>query len=70
LALAAEVARGALQAQALTKQAVDAGLDLSVQEGLALERDLFVEVFRTEDSQIGVASFLADGPGKANFTGR
>jgi enoyl-CoA hydratase len=70
IALAAEVARGALQAQALTKRAVDRGLDLSVNDGLALERDLFVEVFHTEDSQTGVASFLEKGPGQAHFTGR
>jgi enoyl-CoA hydratase len=70
IALAAEVARGALQAQALTKRAVDRGLDLSVEDGLALERDLFVEVFHTEDSQTGVASFLEKGPGQAEFTGR
>ena len=37
---------------------------------LALERELFVEVFGTEDSQIGVQSFLEHGPGKADFTGR
>jgi enoyl-CoA hydratase len=30
----------------------------------------FEEVFRTEDSQIGVKSFLENGPGKATFTGR
>jgi enoyl-CoA hydratase len=70
LALAAEVAAGALQAQALTKQAVDRGLDLSLEDGLTLERDLFVEVFHTEDSQTGVASFLESGPGQARFTGR
>ena len=29
-----------------------------------------MEVFRTEDSQIGVKSFLEQGPGKATFTGR
>ena len=34
------------------------------------ERDAFVEAFRTEDSQIGVKSFLENGPGKAEFTGR
>jgi enoyl-CoA hydratase/carnithine racemase len=69
-ALAAEVAAGALQAQALTKRAVDDGLTQSLQGGLDLERDLFVEVFDTEDSQIGVRSFLEHGPGKAEFTGR
>ncbi len=70
LALAAAVAAGALTAQALVKRAVDAGMDHTVGDGLAIERDLFVEVFHTEDSQIGVKSFLEHGPGKAQFTGR
>jgi enoyl-CoA hydratase len=70
LALAGELARGALAAQALGKRAVDLGLDLGLPDALALERELFVEVFRTEDSQIGVQSFLEHGPGQAAFTGR
>jgi len=67
--LAAEVARGAVQAQALTKRAVDEGLDGDLAGGLAIERALFEQVFHTDDSRIGVQSFLADGPGKATFTG-
>ena len=43
---------------------------MTLPEAMALERGLFVEVFRTEDSQIGVRSFLEHGPGKATFTGR
>ena len=70
LALAAEVAKGASVAQAIIKQAVDEGLALPLHDGLALERRLFTEVFHTEDSQIGVRSFLDNGPGKAEFTGR
>jgi hypothetical protein len=35
-----------------------------------VERERFVDAFRTEDSQIGVKSFLEHGPGKAEFTGR
>jgi len=70
LALAAEVARGALAAQALVKQAVDRGDGLDLGAALAVERELFEEVFRTEDSRIGVASFLEHGPGAATFTGR
>ena len=70
LALATEVARGALVAQALTKQAIDAGLSVSLADGLAIERAAFEEVFRSDDSRIGVASFLEHGPGKATFTGR
>ena len=69
LALAAEVARGPLAAQALTKRAIDEGLSTSLTDGLALEQKAFVEAFRTEDSQIGVQSFLEHGPGKATFTG-
>ena len=69
LALAAQVANGALRAQAITKRLIDAGLATSLDEGLALEREGFVEVFGTEDSQIGVKSFLEHGPGKAEFTG-
>jgi len=70
LALAAEVARGAVQAHALMKQVIDDGMDRSLADGLSLELGAFEAVFRTDDSQIGVKSFLAEGPGKANFTGR
>ncbi|MCB0954550.1 MAG: enoyl-CoA hydratase/isomerase family protein [Ilumatobacter sp.] len=70
LALATEVAKGALQAQALTKRAVDEGLDGDLAGGLAIEKALFEQAFHTEDSRIGVQSFLANGPGKATFTGR
>jgi enoyl-CoA hydratase/carnithine racemase len=69
LALAAEVAKGAVAAQAIVKRLIDDGLSTSLAAGLRLEREGFVEVFRTEDSQIGVASFLEHGPGKATFAG-
>lgn len=70
LALAAEIAHGALVAQALVKRAVDEGLSTDLADGLLLERRVFVESFRSDDSRIGVQSFLAEGPGKARFTGR
>jgi enoyl-CoA hydratase len=69
LALAGEVARGPLQAQAMVKRAVDSGLDVPLSGALKLERDLFEAVFHTVDSKIGVRSFLVHGPGKAEFTG-
>jgi enoyl-CoA hydratase/carnithine racemase len=69
LALAAEVAKGAVVAQAMIKRAVELGLDLGIPEAMKLELDLFEDVFRTSDSQIGVKSFLESGPGKATFTG-
>lgn len=70
LTLAAEVARGAVVAQALVKRAVDEGLSSTLVDGLSLERRLFVESFESDDSRIGVQSFLVNGPGKAEFTGR
>jgi enoyl-CoA hydratase len=69
-ALAAEMARGAVLAQAICKQVIDDGLDVTLPQGLAMERKGFVDVFRTEDSQIGVKSFLEHGPGKAAFIGK
>lgn len=68
-ALAAQVAAGALAAQAIAKRVIDAGLSGALVDGLRLEREAFVEVFETDDSQVGVASFLEHGPGKAAFTG-
>ncbi|MGB0114831.1 MAG: enoyl-CoA hydratase-related protein [Ilumatobacteraceae bacterium] len=69
LALAAEVASGALAAQAICKRLIDDGMSASLEDGLALERSGFVEVFHTDDARTGVASFLEHGPGKATFTG-
>ncbi|MGI9645828.1 MAG: enoyl-CoA hydratase/isomerase family protein [Ilumatobacteraceae bacterium] len=69
LALAAECARGAVLAQAFAKQAIDDGLSTSLSDGLRIEQEAFIESFRTDDSQIGVKSFLEHGPGKAEFTG-
>jgi enoyl-CoA hydratase/carnithine racemase len=70
LGLAAELARGAVVAQEIAKRAIDRGLEGPLDAGLALEQDLFAEVFATEDAGIGVASFLEHGPGKATFVGR
>lgn len=70
LELASSVATGATIAQRLIKRAVVEGLDRPLADGLAQERELFVEVFASEDSRIGVQSFLQNGPGKATFTGR
>ena len=67
---AAELARGAVVAQGLAKQAIDRGLSGSLSDGIEIEQELFVDVFRTDDARIGVESFLTNGPGKAAFTGR
>jgi enoyl-CoA hydratase/carnithine racemase len=70
LSWAAELARGAVVAQAFCKEAIDEGLQGRLEDGLDLEQELFGRVFETEDSQIGVKSFLESGPGKAAFTGK
>jgi enoyl-CoA hydratase len=70
LARAAELAGGAVAAQALAKRAIDEGLDGSLEAGLDLEQDLFAQVFATADARTGVASFLEHGPGKATFEGK
>lgn len=69
-ALAGELAKGALAAQALAKRAIDEGLSGTLADGIALEQSVFAESFATEDAKVGVASFLEHGPGKATFTGR
>ena len=67
---AGELAAGPTVAIGLAKRAIDEGLDGPLSEGLDLESELFVEVFDSDDAAIGVQSFRAHGPGKAEFTGR
>jgi enoyl-CoA hydratase/carnithine racemase len=70
LAWAEELAAGAVVAMGLAKRAIDRGLDGSLDAGLAEETAAFAEVFATEDAETGIASFKANGPGKATFRGR
>jgi enoyl-CoA hydratase/carnithine racemase len=69
LALASELAAGAVAAHGLAKRAVDVGVELSLADGLTLERELFEKVLATTDARVGMASFLRDGPGRARFVG-
>jgi enoyl-CoA hydratase/carnithine racemase len=52
------------------KAAIDGGLDGGLDAGLALETHLFAALFATEDKKAGMESFVANGPGKAEFVGR
>src|ERR1700728_850914 len=70
LAWAAELAAGAVLAHSFATAAVDRGLDGSLGEGLAIEREAFAAVGRTDDAAIGIRSFSENGPGKATFVGR
>lgn len=49
------------------KESVDLMGDAPLSAGLAMDRHLLAGLFGTRDRKIGMASFLADGPGKARF---
>ncbi len=68
LELAATFAAGPRHALALAKDAIDGGLEGSLDAGLLLEQERFVASFTTSDARVGVASFLEHGPGRAEFT--
>ena len=70
LAMAKKFAAGPPLALAAAKRAIDEGLDMPLAQGLALESELFAELFDTEDQKTGMASFVEHGPGKATFVGR
>ena len=70
VAMARKFAAGPPLALAAAKRAIDEGLDGSLDAGLDLETRLFTELFGSEDQQTGMRSFLENGPGKAQFSGR
>jgi enoyl-CoA hydratase/carnithine racemase len=70
VAWAAQFASGPRHALRAAKQAIDAGLEVDLDTGLVIERQAFAALFATEDRTTGMASFLAEGPGKARFAGR
>lgn len=70
LAFAATLASGATVALAAAKRCIDDGMEVDLATGLRIESAGFAALFATGDQKTGMASFLADGPGKATFTGR
>ncbi len=52
------------------KEAIDRGLEVDLVTGLEIERMQFSGLFATRDREIGMASFVEHGPGKAVFEGR
>jgi len=68
--LAAQYARGPLVALRAAKMAIQRGLEMDMADALAFEREVFVNLFATEDQKVGMRSFLEEGPGKAKFVGR
>jgi len=51
------------------KEAIDHGLEVDLHTGLEIERMQFAGLFATRDREIGMASFVEHGPGKAKFEG-
>jgi enoyl-CoA hydratase/carnithine racemase len=70
LALATKLAAGAPYALRAAKEAIDRGLEVDLATGLEIERLQFTGLFATEDRSIGMASFIENGPGKAEWSGR
>ncbi|MFD4629673.1 enoyl-CoA hydratase/isomerase family protein [Streptomyces sp. NPDC058284] len=66
-AWAARLARGPAIALRAAKESIDAGLETSLDTGLAIERTWFAGLFATEDRERGMRSFVEEGPGKAKF---
>jgi enoyl-CoA hydratase/carnithine racemase len=67
---AQRLAKGPTRAHAATKAMVRRFLDEGVRGADASIGDIAAPLFATEDLQNAVDSFLAEGPGKANFSGR
>jgi enoyl-CoA hydratase/carnithine racemase len=67
LTMARKFAKGPALSLAAAKAAIDGGLNGDLATGLRLESHLFASVFATDDRQVGIASFLEKGPGKAVF---
>jgi enoyl-CoA hydratase/carnithine racemase len=67
---AAGYAKGPGLALRAAKQVIDRGLEAGIDAGLLLERQAFHALFATEDAAEGMASFAANGPGKATFRNR
>ena len=69
VAWAAQFSGAATFAIRAAKESIDSGLDVDLETGLAIERQQFAALFATQDSSIGMKSFMESGPGKAQFVG-
>lgn len=67
-AMASVIAKQALVAVQKSKKAINDGWDLSIQEGIDLEVELFAQCFDTEDQKNGMNAFLKKE--KVEFEGK
>lgn len=65
---AKKLSRGATRAMGIIKRCLYKGIELSIEEGLKLDKDGFVEVFKTEDAKEGLTAFVEKR--KAQFKGK
>jgi len=70
LEAARKFAHGPRAALRAAKIAVNWGARGDFRAGIVLERELFADLFSTEDQKTGMQSLLDQGPGKAKFVGR
>jgi enoyl-CoA hydratase/carnithine racemase len=63
-------AKGPLAALRAAKIAINWGARGDFRSGIVLEREVFADLFATEDQREGMRSFVERGPGKASFSGR
>ena len=70
VAWAKQFAGAAPYALRAIKECVDQGIETDLETGLFIERRHFSSIFATEDAKVGMQSFVANGPGKATFTGK
>jgi enoyl-CoA hydratase/carnithine racemase len=70
VAWARQFSGAATYAVRAAKESIDRGLEVDLATGLAIERQQFAALFATDDRRIGMTSFVENGPGKAEFTGR
>ncbi|MBF4767503.1 enoyl-CoA hydratase/isomerase family protein [Nocardioides agariphilus] len=70
VAWAGQFANAAAFALRAAKETIDRGLETDLETGLEMERQQFAALFATEDRDIGMRSFVENGPGKARFVGR
>jgi len=70
VAWARQFTKAAAYALRAAKESIDRGLEVDLETGLEIERVQFAALFATEDRSIGMGSFVANGPGKAQFQGR
>ena len=67
VAMAKKFAAGPPLALAAAKQAIDEGLELPIDQGLALESRLFAELFDTEDQKTGMQLLPRERPGQGGL---